>query len=77
MHTVKKTTEVLVITNKGIVLEANVEKTKDMVMSRDQNAVQNSILKISNKSFEGVEQFKCLGTTLTNQNFIHEELRAD
>ena len=41
------------------------EKIKCMVMSRDQNAEQNSNIKIFNKSFETVEQFKCL-ETLTN-----------
>jgi hypothetical protein len=42
------------------------EKIKYMVMSRDQSAEQNSNIKICNKSFETVEQFKYLGTTLTN-----------
>jgi hypothetical protein len=43
-------------------------------MSRDQNAGQNGYRQIGNKSFETVEQFKYLGTTLTNQNSIHEEI---
>jgi hypothetical protein len=48
--------------------------TKYMVMSRDQNAGQNGYIQIGNKSFETVEQFKYLETTLTNQNSIHEEI---
>jgi hypothetical protein len=52
------------------------EKTKYMVMSRDQNAGQNRYIQIGNESFETVEQFKYLGTTLTNQNSIHEEIKS-
>jgi hypothetical protein len=52
------------------------EKTKYMVMSRDQNAGQNGYIQIGNESFETVEQFKYLGTTLTNQNSIHEEIES-
>jgi hypothetical protein len=37
-----------------------VEKTKYMVMSRDQNAGQNGYIQIGNKSFETVEEFKYL-----------------
>jgi len=33
-------------------------------------------MKIDNRSFERVEEFKCLGTTLTNQNSFHEEIKS-
>jgi hypothetical protein len=33
-------------------------------------------IKIDNGSFERVEEFKCLGTTLTNQNSIQEEIKS-
>jgi hypothetical protein len=45
-------------------------------MSRDQNAGQNGNIQIGNILFEILEQFKCLGTTLTNQNSIHEEIKS-
>jgi hypothetical protein len=60
IHTIRKNTEALVITSKYIGLEADAEKTKYMVMSRDQNAEQNSNIQIGNISFESVEQFKYL-----------------
>jgi hypothetical protein len=76
IYTIKKNTEVLLIASKEIGLEVNAEKTKYMVMSRDQNAGQNGNIHIGNKSFETVEQFKYLGTTLTNQISIHEEIKS-
>jgi hypothetical protein len=45
-------------------------------MSRNQNARQNHNIKIDNKPFEMVEQFKYLETTLTNQNSIQEEIKS-
>ena len=54
----------------------NAEKTKYMVMSRDKNAGQNGYIQIGNESFETVEQFRYLGTTLTNQNSIHAEIKS-
>jgi hypothetical protein len=47
----------------------NAEKTKYMVMSRDQNAGRNGHIQIGNESFETVEQFKYLGTTLNGSKF--------
>jgi hypothetical protein len=47
-----------------------------MVMSRDQNSGQNGYIQIGNELFETVEQFKYLGTTLTNQNFILKEIKS-
>jgi hypothetical protein len=43
-------------------------------MSRDQDAGQNHGMKTDNSSIERVEEFKYLGTTLTNQNSIQEEI---
>jgi len=48
-----------------------------MVMSRDQNAGRSHNLKIGNNLFERVEDFKYLGTNLTNQNSFREKLKAD
>ena len=55
---------------KEIGLEVNVDKTKHMVMSRDQNAGKSQNMRNDNRSFERVEEFKYLGTTSTNQNSI-------
>jgi hypothetical protein len=71
IHTIKKNTEALLIASKE-----NAEKTKYMVMSRDQNAGQNGNIQIGNKSFETVKQFKYLGTTLMIQNSIYEEIKS-
>jgi hypothetical protein len=76
LHTIRNNTEDLLIASKEIGLEVNAEKTKYMVMSRDQNAGQNGYIQISNESFETVEQFKYLGTTLMNQNSIHAEIKC-
>ena len=46
-----------------------------MVSSRDQNAAQSHNIKTDNNSFECEEQFRYLGTNLTNQNFIQEEIK--
>ena len=70
VHTVKKNAEVLVAATKEIGLEINAHKTKYMTMSRDQNAGRIHSMKIDKSSFEWVEEFKHLGTTLTNLNSI-------
>ena len=49
---------------------------KYMVMSRDQNAARSHNVKTDNSSFERVEEFRYLGTTLTDQNSIQVELKS-
>jgi len=70
---ITKNTKGLVVGSKEIGIEVNADKTKYMVMSRDQNAGRSYHIRIDNSSFERVEQFKYLGTSLTNQNYIQEE----
>jgi len=66
----KKNTEALVVASKETGLEVYADKTNYMVMSADQNAGRNHNIEIGNSSFERVEHFKYLGTTLTNKNYI-------
>jgi len=75
IHATKKRKEALVA-SKEIGLRVNADKTKYMIMSCEENAGKNHNTETRNKSFERVEHFQCLGTTLTNQNCIHEKLRA-
>jgi hypothetical protein len=58
IHSMKKNAEDLMIASKEIGLEVNAEKTKYMVMSRNQNAGHNHNIKTDNKSYERVEEFK-------------------
>jgi hypothetical protein len=76
VHTLEQNTEALVVASKEIGLEVNANKTKHLVVSRDQNAVRSHNIKTVNSSFERVEEFKYLGTTLTNQNYIQEEIKS-
>jgi nucleoside diphosphate kinase len=68
--------------NKGTVIDAseeagleiNAEKAKYMLLSHYQNAGQNRDMKIANKLFEIMSQFRYLGTIVTNRNLIQEEI---
>ncbi|KAJ4452206.1 hypothetical protein ANN_03724 [Periplaneta americana] len=64
-QTIRKNTGILLEASKDIGLEVNPEKTKNMIMSRDQNIVRNGNIKIGNLSFEEVEKFKYLRATVT------------
>ena len=74
INTLKENAEALVAATREIGLEVNADKTKYMVMSRDQNARRIHSVRVDNSSFERVEEFNYLGTTLTNQNSIPEEI---
>ena len=66
----------MVVTSREIGLELNADKTKYMVMPRDHDAGRSHCMKTDNNSFERVEELKYLGTTLTNQNSIEEEIKS-
>jgi hypothetical protein len=47
-----------------------------MIMFRYPNSRQNQNIRTDNESFENVATFKYMGTTLTNQNDIHDEIKS-
>jgi hypothetical protein len=64
------------VTSRDLGLEVNAEKTKYTIMSCHPNSGQNQNIRIANESFEKVAKFKYVGTTLTNQNDIRDEIKS-
>jgi hypothetical protein len=60
---IKENAEALVVASKEIGLEVNADKTKYMVMSRDQNAGRSQNVRTHNRSFDSVEELIDLGKT--------------
>jgi hypothetical protein len=76
VNTVKDNSETLLGVIRDFGLEINAGKTMYMIMSRNPNSGQNQNLRIANESFENVARFKHLGTTITNQNDIRDEIKS-
>jgi hypothetical protein len=76
INTIKENSETLLEASRDIGLEINAEKTKYIIMSRHPNSGQNQNIRIANESLENVAKFKYLGSTLTNQNDIHDEIKS-
>jgi hypothetical protein len=70
IDTIMKNTETLIDASKEVGLEINIDETKCMLLSCHQNVGRNRDIKITNRSFENVSQFKYLGMAVTNQNLI-------
>jgi hypothetical protein len=70
---IKKSTRTLLNASKEIGLEVSTEKTMYMLLSCRQNAGKNHDVKIGNRWFEIVAQFRYLGMTITNQNLVQKE----
>jgi len=76
IHTLKENAEALVAATRESELEVSADKTNYVVMCLDQNPGQIQSARIDNSTFERVEEFEYLGTTLTNQNSIAEEIKS-
>jgi hypothetical protein len=78
IDTIKKNTRVtesLIDASKEVDLEVSSEVTKYMLLSRNQNSGQNHDIKIGNRCFENVAQFRFSGMTITDQNLIQEGIK--
>jgi hypothetical protein len=75
IDTIKKNMQTLTDTSKEVGLRVHIEKTKYMLLSCHQNGGQNHDIKIANRCFENVIQFRYLRVTITNQNLILEEIK--
>jgi len=60
VHSTKQSTESLIIANKEIVLEVNANKTKYMVILREQNARRYRSINTDNNSFEKIGSVQTL-----------------
>jgi hypothetical protein len=74
--TIQKNTKALLDAGKEVGLEVNPEKTKYMLVSCYQKTEPKHSIKIANRSFEGVAKFKYLGSTMTNHNCMHKEIKS-
>jgi hypothetical protein len=75
IHNIKKK-QTVAAASKDTGLEVTADKTQYMVISRDQNSGRIHSIKSDNSSFARAEQFRYLGTTLTNQKSIREEIKS-
>jgi hypothetical protein len=75
LDTIKKNTGTLTDASKEVGLKINLEKTNYILLSRYQNAGQNRDIKIANRLFENMSQFKYLRMTVTNQNLFQDEIK--
>src|SRR5579871_6568704 len=72
---VKTNTEILIRASREIGVNISEEKSKYMVMDRNEGSVGNEALTVDRMSFERVKKFKCLGALITGKNEIREELK--
>jgi hypothetical protein len=76
INTIKENTETLLGASRDTGLEINAMKKKYMIISRHPNSGQDQNIRIANESFENLVKFKYLGTTLSDQNDIHYEIKS-
>jgi hypothetical protein len=78
VHTVKEKADALVVGSKETGPEVSADKTKNIVMSREQNVGRTHKIKIDSGSFKRMEKFKYLGTAFQRIKILfRKKLRAD
>jgi hypothetical protein len=58
-------------------VKVKTKETKYMLLSNHQNEGQNHDIKIANRCFENVAQFRYLGRTVANQNSAQGEIKRN
>ena len=69
IHILNENAEALLAVIREIGLEVSADKTKYMVMSRDQNAGRIQTVRIDSSTFERVEEFKYFGNNFNTSKF--------
>jgi hypothetical protein len=75
VYVTQKNTESLVVAIKETGLEVNADKTKYIVISRDQNAGRSHSTNSDSNFCERVEPFRYLGTIVTYHDSVQEEIK--
>ena len=75
IRTRERNADVLLNACKDIGLSVNIGKTNYIEIGRPRSMIANAHIKIRSNSHEKVKTFKYLGSLLTNQNSIQEEIK--
>ena len=74
IRTIERNADVLLNACKNI--SSNPGKTKYMEVGHHRDMMTNEHIRIDSNSYEKVKTFKYLGSLVTNQNFIQEEIKC-
>jgi hypothetical protein len=77
VDTIKRNRETSTDASKEVGLEINLEKTKYMLVSHHWNAEQGHDLKVANRSYDNVVQFRCVEMAAINQHLIQDKIRKE
>ena len=72
---ITRNANVLLNACKDINLAVNIEKPNYMEVGCHWDIMANELIAIDGNSYDKMKTFKCLGSLLTNQNFIRKEIK--